>query len=82
MNKPTQRQYPLEVWSGQFDRSTSTKAQVKETYDGGVCETNYETVFGCCITILGLRDESFPGIVVGFAFPTIHISVLSILDSV
>ena len=42
------------------------------SYHGCVSDSHDKTVFRRGITILGLCNESFAGIVVGFAFPTLH----------
>ena len=52
----------------------------ERTYHGGVGESDDETVFGSCIAVLGLCDESLSCVVIGFAFPTLQtqISVCSV----
>ena len=42
------------------------------SYNCGICESYYEPVFRCSITVLGLSDETFSRIIIGFAFSTIH----------
>jgi hypothetical protein len=49
-------------------------------YNCGICESYYEPVFGCSITVLGLSDETFSRIIIGFAFSTIHAQMSSVLD--
>jgi hypothetical protein len=44
----------------------------RETYDCRIRESDYKSVFRCRITILGLSDKSLSGIVICFAFPTLH----------
>jgi hypothetical protein len=46
-------------------------------YNCGICESYYEPVFRCSITVLRLSDETFSRIVIGFAFSTIHAQISS-----
>ena len=54
---------------------TIRTGQERIAYHGGVGESDDETVFGGCIAVLSLCDESLSCVVIGFAFPTLHTQI-------